>query len=136
MKIDNMSDNIPTGRHMNLVVKAILRLQTIYNISADDIMSGNVINEMKTPFSLDDAFDIARVAYDVDQCYLAIDWLKFVTSHYDKQTTSFNKTNALNLLASAYLKVIQNKRISPLNKHTEVKHADILNIDLLVRSYD
>jgi len=106
MKIDNMSDNIPTGKHLQLIIKAILRLQVIYNITANDVMTGNFTILTKALLSLDDAFDFARFAYESNQWYLTVDWLKYVMSHYDKESASFNLTNAMNLMASALLKVI------------------------------
>lgn len=107
MKIDNMSDNVPTSKHLEIIMKAILRVQLLYNITAEDVMSGKFTKETKAPLSLNDAFDFARAANGADQPYLAVDWLKYVTSRYDSETTSFSLANALNLLASSYIKVLR-----------------------------
>ncbi|KAL4217448.1 hypothetical protein ACF0H5_023898 [Mactra antiquata] len=116
VKIENMADNLPTGKDIQKISHGILRLQAMYNISANDVMSGNISHTSShSPFSLDDAFDMARIAYETEYYFLAIDWLKIVTSQYDAAVTSFNVTNAMNLLSSAYYKLQQpSKALSTL----------------------
>ncbi|XP_052814457.1 prolyl 4-hydroxylase subunit alpha-1-like [Mya arenaria] len=110
VKVDNMADNMPTGSHLKLVTEAILRMQALYDLSAYDVISGNVSNDTSlSPLSLDDAFDVARVAYETKQYVLAVDWLNFVTSNFDPDMASFSITNALNLLSSSNLKLSRPK---------------------------
>lgn len=111
-KIENMADNLPTGKDVQMISYGILRLQALYNISATDVMSGNILQTTAySPFSLEDAFDLARIAYEAKFFLLAIDWLKIVTSRYDPDIASFKLTNALNLMSSAYLKVVLTNNI-------------------------
>jgi len=106
IKIENMADNVPSSAHLKLVTESLLRVQALYNLSADDIISGDVSNyTSQAPLTLDDVFDIARTASDTDQHMLAIDWLKYLVANYDESSASFSISNALSVLSSSYLKV-------------------------------
>lgn len=106
VKVQNMADNIPSGKYLKHVIEGVLRLQAIYNISVNDIISGTFTDiPTISKMSLDDAFDFARAAYEAEYYFLCVDWLQFVSSSYDPEQASFRLSNALNLMSSAYLKM-------------------------------
>ncbi|XP_053385512.1 prolyl 4-hydroxylase subunit alpha-3-like [Mercenaria mercenaria] len=106
-KVENIADNIPSGSNLKHVITGVLRLQAIYNVSVGDVMSGSFSEfPALSSLSLDDAFEFARVAYETEQYYLSVVWLKEVISLYDQQSSAkFKLSNAMNLLSSAYLKL-------------------------------
>ena len=107
VKVQNIADNLPKEIKLTNICKSILKLQNLYDISVNDLTSG-YINGMTSlyPLSLNEAFEIARVAYDSFQYKLAVDWLEYVTSTFDENKASFNLTSAMNVLSSTYFKVI------------------------------
>ena len=107
-RVGNIADNMPSGGQLKHVIRGVLRLQVIYNISVNDVMSGKFSDfTALSNMTLDDAFDFARVAYDTDQYYLAVAWLKEVIKMYNEQEVTFTLRNVRSLLSSAYLKVYQ-----------------------------
>jgi hypothetical protein len=97
---------MPSGGHLKQVFRGVLRLQVIYNMSVSDVMSGKFADiPALSSLSLDDAFEFARVAYETDQYYLAVVWLKEVVNMYKEDEATFALRNAMSLLSSAYLKV-------------------------------
>lgn len=106
IKVENMAENIPSGTNLKHVIEGILKLQTLYSIPVDNFISGKVFNlDAISEFSLEDAFEFARVAYETEKYYLAVEWLKYVTEKYDENTEHFSYSNAMNLLSSAYFKL-------------------------------
>ncbi|XP_060575671.1 prolyl 4-hydroxylase subunit alpha-3-like [Ruditapes philippinarum] len=105
-KVGNIADNMPSGGHLKHVIRGVLRLQVIYNMSVSDVMSGKFADiPALSSLSLDDAFEFARVAYESDQYYLAVVWLKEVVNMYKEDEATFALRNAMSLLSSAYLKL-------------------------------
>ena len=106
-KVDNIGDNIPTEDQLLTVGKSIIYLQTIYDISIDDLIKGKIFgNTSLEPLSLDDQYTFARAAYESEDLDLAVDWLLKVISNYaNESNVDFSMTSALNLLSSIYFKV-------------------------------
>lgn len=106
-KVDNIGDNIPTEDQLLTVGKSIIYLQTIYDISIDDLIKGKIFgNTSLEPLSLDDQYTFARAAYESEDLDLAVDWLLKVISNYaNESNVDFSMTSALNLLSSIYFKL-------------------------------
>lgn len=128
LKIENIADNLPSEKHLRRVCRSIINLVDLYNISVEDVMSGTISGvQALSSLSLDDAFEFARVAYEMKKFKQVVDWLNVVTSRFKQELTSFQLTSAMNLLSSAYLKLQStDKALSTLEATLKIEPNNVV----------
>ncbi|KAK3576226.1 hypothetical protein CHS0354_002828 [Potamilus streckersoni] len=106
VKIQNIEDNIPNEEDLSSVAHALVKLQSIYDIPLDNIISGNISDmQAQAPLSLDDMFILARAAYDHADYYGSVVWLREALDRFEKgkqDGTTFNVSRVSSLLGSSY----------------------------------
>ncbi|KAL3855275.1 hypothetical protein ACJMK2_014491 [Sinanodonta woodiana] len=106
VKIQNIGDNIPREEDLSSVAHALVKLQSIYDIPLDNIISGNISDKQAhAPISLDDMFILARAAYDHADYYDSVVWLREALDRFEngkQDGTTFNMSSVSSLLGSSY----------------------------------
>ncbi|XP_067632874.1 prolyl 4-hydroxylase subunit alpha-1-like [Eurosta solidaginis] len=118
--------HLPDGKELQGAAKGLGRIQTMYNLSSNDLANG-VINDLNygTKLSAGDCFEIGANLFEAREYPLAIDWfeltLKFLKT--SKNTNITESETASDVLS----------RISYLDADTDYKNTDFKTQKILVK---
>ncbi|XP_052079754.1 prolyl 4-hydroxylase subunit alpha-3-like [Mytilus californianus] len=111
VKLQNMEDNIPDDQQLTEIANSVLNLEQFHNITIGELLVGEINGHLPhEPFTLGDLVYIAKAAYDTEQYYYTITWLRHVIDEIklrriDDVDGEYAKAAVYSLLASAYFKI-------------------------------
>ncbi|XP_022322338.2 prolyl 4-hydroxylase subunit alpha-1-like [Crassostrea virginica] len=128
VKLQNIADNVPDKDVFNTIASTISALQLYKGLSVEQIMRGDIteVRPLQT-LTLADAFAIAQTAFEKDDMFYAIEWLKYIVgevkdnriSDIDDRVTA---TAVFHMLSNAYFS-------AGLVKEAQTVLADLLRFD-------
>ena len=108
VKLQNIADNVPDKDVFNTIASTISALQLYKGLSVEQIIQGDIteVRPLQT-LTLADAFAIAQTAFEKDDMFYAIEWLKYIVgevkdnriSDIDDRVTA---TAVFHMLSNAY----------------------------------
>lgn len=110
-RLANIEDNLPTEEDFESVAYSLLLIQHTQGLRTADLLAGRIGDHLAADrISLQDQFQVAKMAVDRDDYYYAAQWLKNMETsgrlaQLRKDEHGFNATNVLGMLASAYFRV-------------------------------
>lgn len=110
-RLANIEDNLPTEEDFESVAYSLLLIQHTQGLRTADLLAGRIGGHLAADrISLQDQFQVAKMAVDRDDYYYAAQWLKNMETsgrlaQLRKDEHGFNATNVLGMLASAYFRV-------------------------------
>ncbi|VDH93062.1 prolyl 4-hydroxylase [Mytilus galloprovincialis] len=111
VKLQNMEDNIPDDKQLTEIANSVLNLEQFHNITIGELLLGEINGHLPhEPLKLGDLVYIAKAAYDTEQYYYTITWLRHVideikVQRIDDVDGEYTKAAVYSLLASAYFKM-------------------------------
>uniref|UniRef100_A0A2H8THU7 Prolyl 4-hydroxylase subunit alpha-2 n=1 Tax=Melanaphis sacchari TaxID=742174 RepID=A0A2H8THU7_9HEMI len=108
------NDNIISG------LKAIRRLQIIYELDASEIANGNIGGHTSQPLDVNDCYDMASLCYDNAEYHCAYWWFREVYDKYKKNSDRLNvdyTTYITQFVWSSYLVGDINCSVDILNEY-------------------
>ena len=108
VKLQNIADNVPDKDVFNTIASTISALQLYKGLSVEQIMRGDITEVRPLQMlTLADAFAIAQTAFEKDDMFYAIEWLKYIVgevkdnriSDIDDRVTA---TAVFHMLSNAY----------------------------------
>lgn len=118
VKLQNMEDNIPDDKQLTEIANSVLNLEQFHNITIGELLVGEINGYLPhEPLKLGDLVYIAKAAYDTEQYYYTITWLRHVideikVQRIDDVDGEYTKAAVYSLLASAYFKVSKESQMS------------------------
>ncbi|PVD39069.1 hypothetical protein C0Q70_01697 [Pomacea canaliculata] len=110
-RLANIEDNLPTEEDFESVAYSLLLIQHTQGLRTADLLAGRIGGHLAADrISLQDQFQVAKMAVDRDDYYYAAQWLKNMETsgrlaQLRKDEHGFNATNVLGMLASAYFRI-------------------------------
>ncbi|XP_076458126.1 prolyl 4-hydroxylase subunit alpha-1-like [Babylonia areolata] len=110
-RLSNIEENLPSAEDMKSVAYSLLTIQHTQGIRTSDLLKGRVGQHASVdPLTLQQQFQIVKLAVEEDDYFYAAQWLKHLSKSpqlkdMKREEDGFNATNVLGMLASAYFRV-------------------------------
>lgn len=111
VKLQNIEDNVPNKDVFNTIASTISALQLYKGLTVEQIMRGDITEvEPLQRLTLADAFAIAQTAYEKDDMFYAIEWLKYIIEEVNSHRISdiddkVSSSAIFHMLSNAYFRV-------------------------------
>lgn len=111
VKLQNIEDNVPNKDVFNTIASTISALQLYKGLTVEQIMRGDITEvEPLQRLTLADAFAIAQTAYEKDDMFYAIEWLKYIIEEVKSHRISdiddkVSSSAIFHMLSNAYFRV-------------------------------
>lgn len=111
VKLQNIEDNVPDKNVFNTIASTISALQLYKGLTVEQIMRGDITEvEPLQRLTLADAFAIAQTAYEKDDMFYAIEWLKYIIEEVKSHRISdiddkVSSSAIFHMLSNAYFRV-------------------------------
>lgn len=111
VKLQNIEDNVPNKDVFNTIASTISALQLYKGLTVEQIMRGDITEvEPLQRLTLADAFAIAQTAYEKDDMFYAIEWMKYIIEEVKSHRISdiddkVSSSAIFHMLSNAYFRV-------------------------------
>ncbi|XP_011430792.4 prolyl 4-hydroxylase subunit alpha-1 [Magallana gigas] len=128
VKLQNIEDNVPDKNVFSTIASTISALQLYKGLTVEQIMRGDITEvEPLQKLTLADAFAIAQTAYEKDDMFYAIEWLKNIIEEVKTHRISdiddkVSSSAIFHMLSNAYFR-------AGLVKEAQTVLADLLRLD-------
>lgn len=111
VKLQNIEDNVPNKDVFNTIASTISALQLYKGLTVEQIVRGDITEvEPLQRLTLADAFAIAQTAYEKDDMFYAIEWMKYIIEEVKSHRISdiddkVSSSAIFHMLSNAYFRV-------------------------------